>query len=64
MLRRTRVLSGVGKRGRGNEAELAKVKFEYDGRFYDYELELREGRAEYEYKIDAQTGEIVEVERD
>ena len=44
--------------------ELAKIKFEYDGRFYDYELELREGRAEYEYKIDAQTGEIVEVERD
>lgn len=46
------------------DAELAKIKFEYDGRFYDYELELREGRAEYEYKIDAQTGEIVEVERD
>lgn len=46
------------------DAELAKLKFEYDGRFYDYELELRGGRAEYEYKIDAQTGEIVEVERD
>ncbi len=46
------------------DAELAKLKFEYDGRFYDYELELRDGRAEYEYKIDAQTGEIVEVERD
>ncbi len=46
------------------DAELVKLKFEYDGRFYDYELELREGRAEYEYKIDAQTGEIVEVERD
>ncbi len=46
------------------DAELAKIKFEYDGRFYDYELELREGRAEYEYKIDAQSGEIVEVERD
>ena len=44
--------------------ELAKIKFEYDGRFYDYEVELREGRAEYEYKIDAQTGEIVEAERD
>lgn len=46
------------------DAELAKLKFEYDGRFYDYELELREGRAEYEYKIDAQTGEIIEAERD
>lgn len=46
------------------DSELAKLKFEYDGRFYDYELELREGRAEYEYKIDAQTGEIVEAERD
>ncbi len=46
------------------EAELVKIKFEYDGRFYDYEVELREGRAEYEYKIDAQTGEIVEAERD
>ena len=46
------------------DAELAKIKFEYDGRFYDYELELRAGRAEYEYKIDAQTGEIVEVEND
>ncbi len=46
------------------DAQLAKIKFEYDGRFYDYELELREGRAEYEYKIDAQSGEIVEVERD
>ena len=46
------------------DVELAKLKFEYDGRFYDYELELRDGLAEYEYKLDAQTGEIVEVERD
>lgn len=46
------------------DAEFSKIKFEYDGRYYDYEFELREGRTEYEYKLDAQTGDILEVERD
>lgn len=46
------------------DAVFTKIKFEYDGRFYNYEMELREGRLEYEYKLDAQTGGIVEVETD
>lgn len=45
-------------------AEFTKLKFEFDGRFYVYEIEVREGHSEYEYTLDAQTGDITEFERD
>ena len=46
------------------EEDLTKMQFEYDGRYYDYKFELRQGRAEYEYTVDGETGEIVEAEMD
>lgn len=46
------------------DAVFRKLKFEYDGRFYEYEMELYLGRAEYEYTVDAQSGQILEFEED
>lgn len=46
------------------EEDLTKMQFEHDGRYYDYKFELRQGRAGYEYTVDGETGEIVEVETD
>lgn len=41
-----------------------KIKFEYQGRYYDYEIEMSEGRSEFEYTLDAETGDIIEFEND
>ncbi len=41
-----------------------KIKFEYQGRYYDYEIEMSEGRSEFEYTLDAETGDIIESEND
>lgn len=46
------------------DAVFTKIKFEYNGRYYDYEVEVSEGRSEYEYTLNAETGEILEAERD
>ncbi len=46
------------------DAVFTKIKFECGRRFYEYEIEVSEGRSEYEYTLDAQTGEILEAERD
>ncbi len=46
------------------DARFTKLKFEYDGRYYDYEIEFVEGRTEYEYTLDATTGEILESDWD
>lgn len=46
------------------DARFTKLKFEYHGRYYDYEIEVNEGRTEYEYTVDAESGEILEQEWD
>lgn len=46
------------------DARFTKLKFEYDGKYYDYEIEFIEGRTEYEYTLDATTGEILESDWD
>lgn len=45
-------------------ATVVKAKFEIDDGIPVYEVELIKGRYEYEYKIHAQTGNIVEYEKD
>lgn len=46
------------------EVSFSKIKFEKDTREVVYEIEFYQNRQEYEYKIDAYSGEIVEMERD
>lgn len=41
-----------------------KLKYENDNRLETYELEFSQGRQEYEYTVDAYTGEILKMERD
>lgn len=45
-------------------ATLIKLEFEYDDGRAVYEGELREGRTEYEFKIDASTGDFIQWEQD
>ena len=47
-----------------DEITFTSIHFENDGRYYEYEFELYAGRAEYEYTVDAESGEIVHSERD
>jgi len=51
---------------RAPNATLAKIEFEEDDGRWVYEGELREGRTEYEFKIDAQSGQFLEwkIDRD
>lgn len=42
----------------------SKIKFEKDSRQVIYEVEFYQGRQEYEYKLDAYSGEILKMERD
>lgn len=46
------------------DLEFAKIHFELDGRYYEYEFEFYEGRREYECTVDAQTGEVIRMEMD
>lgn len=46
------------------EVTFTKIKFEIDRRRVTYETEFYQGRTEYEYTIDAYSGEILEMERD
>lgn len=45
-------------------ATLVEIEFDYDDGRPVYEGELREGRWEYEFKIDASTGEFLKWEKD
>ena len=45
-------------------ATLVKLEFEYDDGRAVYEGELREGRTEYEFEIDASTGNFIQWEQD
>ena len=49
---------------RAPKATLVKIEFDYDDGRAVYEGELREGRWEYEFKIDAATGEFLKWEKD
>lgn len=50
--------------GGAEDITFTKLHFEYEGRFYEYEFEVYAGNREYEYTIDAQTGEILQAEFD
>lgn len=49
---------------RAPKATLVAFEFDYDDGRAVYEGELREGRTEYEFKIDAQSGQFLEWEAD
>ena len=49
---------------RAPNATLIKIQFEFDDGRAVYEGELREGRTEYEFEIDATTGSILQWEQD
>lgn len=46
------------------EVQKLKVKHSYEHGYKEYEVEFHAGRVEYEYKIDAATGDILELEQD
>lgn len=46
------------------DVTFTKVKLEYDDGRSEYELEFRQGRIEYEYEIDAESGQILDFEKD
>lgn len=46
------------------DVSITKVKYENDGRSVVYEVEFSQNRQEFEYTIDAYTGEIRKMERD
>lgn len=46
------------------DVRFSKIKFEIEKRSTVYEIEFYQGRQEYEYTIDAYSGEILKVERD
>lgn len=51
----------------GSEAKdvsFSKLKFENDSRSVVYEVEFYQGKAEFEYTIDAYTGAVLKMERD
>lgn len=47
-----------------NEVKFSSAKLENDDGIYEYEIEFYQGQAEYEYEIDAVTGEIINSETD
>lgn len=47
-----------------NEIRLEKVELDRDDGVYEYEIEFSVGRVEYEYKINAKTGKILDFEKD
>ena len=49
---------------RAPNATLIKIQFEFDDGRAVYEGELREGRTEYEFEIDATTGNFIQWEQD
>lgn len=46
------------------DVSFSKIKFEKDNRAVVYEVEFYQGRQEYEYTIDAYSGEVRKAERD
>ena len=46
-----------------SEVVMEKIELDYDDGIYVYEVEFVSGGYEYEYKIDAKTGEILESEK-
>ncbi|OOB80368.1 MAG: hypothetical protein BEN19_05315 [Epulopiscium sp. Nuni2H_MBin003] len=46
------------------EAVFEKTSLEVDDGKFEYKIEFKVGNVEYEYEIDAQTGKIVETEKD
>lgn len=52
--------AGVGT----SDVNINKLKYENDGRSEVYEIEFSVNRQEYEYTIDAYTGEVRKMERD
>lgn len=46
------------------DASFVKSKFEYDDGIAVYEIEFYSGKTEYEYKINAVSGEIIEYDVD
>lgn len=46
------------------DIKINKLKYENDGRAEVYEIEFSQNRQEYEYTIDAYTGEVRKMERD
>lgn len=47
-----------------DELTFSKLHFEYNGRRYEYEIECYAGYTEYEYSLDAETGDIFHLEWD
>lgn len=47
-----------------SEVVMEKIELDYDDGIYVYEVEFVSGGYEYEYKIDAKTGEILESEKE
>ncbi|MDE6133179.1 MAG: PepSY domain-containing protein [Oscillospiraceae bacterium] len=47
-----------------SEVKFTKTELDYDDGVPEYEIEFRYGRKEYEFKIDAYSGEILEAEID
>lgn len=46
------------------DVTFTKVKLEYDDGRREYEIEFRQGRIEYEYEIDAESGAILDAEKE
>lgn len=46
------------------KVSFSKIKFEKDSRHVVYEIEFYQDRSEFEYTIDAYSGEIIKMERD
>ena len=49
---------------KADEVVIEKIKLEKDDGIYEYEVEFRKGNWEYEYSINAKTGEIIEFDKD
>ncbi len=47
-----------------SDVKFTKAELDYDNGITEYEIEFRYGRKEYEFKIDAFSGEILEAEID
>lgn len=60
----TREKAGQLAQAKAPNATLIKLEFEYDDGRAVYEGELREGRVEYEFELDAATGSFLKWEKD
>lgn len=47
-----------------SQAQLVKIEFDYDDGIMEYEVEFYVNNIEYEYEINATTGDIIKVSRD